>query len=117
MDGTITVTRAIVADAVVLTIAGPVDAATSGQLSTLLAEAIGERCPRLVVLDLRPVEFFAAAGIHVVTRLAAGCRFRGIGVRLVLATGTTAHRVVGLAGGDLEVAAFDDLAAALARRE
>jgi len=70
-------------DHVVVTIAGEVCAFSAPGLATRLWPALDAR-PRTIVLDLRGVTFFAAAGITVLIDLRRRADDRGIRVELVM---------------------------------
>ena len=100
-------------DAAWVHVAGELDMATSPQLE----QALSESHARLVVLDLRAVEFMDCAGVHVI--VSASSDARRDGRRLILLRGSrTVDRVFALTStyGDVEIGDLDLLEPVQPRR-
>jgi len=101
----------------VLALDGEIDADTRPAVSAALHDAVtGSPESDVVVVDLSAVVFFAAAGLHLVVDLAEECRRRGLPVRLVVTSGSTVARVVGIAGLAEFIPTFGTVAQALRAR-
>jgi anti-sigma B factor antagonist len=93
-------------DAVWVHVAGALDIATTPQLERVLRER--QSRARLVVLDLRDLEFMDCAGVHAIVD--ASARARRLGGRLVLVRGApNVDRLFGLTGhlDDVEIGELD----------
>ena len=87
--------------ALVLAVDGVIDAASSAEVGARLRAAVSALPPPpLVVIDLSRVEFFAAAGVHLLIDVADVCARRGLRVRLVVAPESVVARVVDIATVD-----------------
>ncbi|MGO9886299.1 MAG: STAS domain-containing protein [Solirubrobacteraceae bacterium] len=96
-------------------VAGELDIATVPQLDRMLRESQVEA--RLVVLDLRELEFMDSCGAHALVGHAV--RARKAGRRLVLLRGRViVDRMLTLTGcsGDLEIGDMDQVESAVAAR-
>lgn len=91
----------------------------TGELDVMTTRLVLETVPELVdgaagvVLDVSAVTFFDSSALRLVDRLARACGAKGCVLRVVAPPGTTARRVLeiaGMAGRLVE----DDLAAGLA---
>ena len=102
-------------DAAWVHVAGELDIATVPQLDRMLRESQVEA--RLVVLDLRELEFMDSCGAHALVGHAV--RARKAGRRLVLLRGRViVDRMLTLTGcsGDLEIGDMDQVESAVAAR-
>jgi anti-sigma B factor antagonist len=78
------VTRAVHGDAVVVTVSGEVDLDTVGLLEKGLTAARERAIPsRAMVVDLREVRFFGAAGVTALVKADIGCREQGVVLQIV----------------------------------
>jgi anti-anti-sigma factor len=87
-------------------VSGELDIATTPQLESMLREPRLQA--RVVVLDLRQVEFIDASGVHAIVNASIGAR--RVGNRLVLLRGgPDVDRVFALTGssGDIEIVDVD----------
>jgi anti-sigma B factor antagonist len=81
---TLRVTRVVNGDAVVVTVSGEVDIDTVGLLEKRLTAARKRAVPpRAMVIDLRDVRFFGAAGVTALVKADIGCQEQGVGLRIV----------------------------------
>jgi anti-sigma B factor antagonist len=78
------VTRAVHGDAVVVTVSGEVDLDTVGLLEKGLTAARERAFPsRAMVVDLREVRFFGAAGVTALVKADIGCQEQGVVLQIV----------------------------------
>jgi anti-sigma B factor antagonist len=87
-------------------LAGELDIATASQLEQTLDQS--QLAARVVVLDLRKLEFIDSSGVHAIVK--ANSRARQSGRRLVLMRGSpSVDRIFALAGcsDELEIGEFD----------
>jgi len=89
------VIRADLPDAVVLTIAGPLDAVTAPTCEEIIDKTLSSMAPdRSLVIDLYRLEFIAAAGVRSLFRAADAAREAGVPIRIVVATDQYARTVI-----------------------
>lgn len=96
-------------DAVLVTVSGEVDMATSPGLWDAAERAIGVAEGRAVVIDLNGVSFFDSHGLASLDRAADAARSRNVPLRVVAAAGHPARRVLELTGMDKVLAVYDDV--------
>jgi anti-sigma B factor antagonist len=81
---TLRVTRVVNGNAVVVTVSGEVDIDTVGLLDKGLTAARKRAVPsRAMVIELRKVRFFGAAGITALVKADIGCQEQGVGLQIV----------------------------------
>jgi anti-anti-sigma factor len=108
------VSGATTGNAVTLTITGAIDAHTRRAAGTGLREAVATLPPPgVVVIDVTSVGFFAAAGVHLVTDIAALCTHRGLRVRLAATPDTLVEHAIRIAGLDRHIPVFPTVADAV----
>ncbi len=80
--GALAIERRVVGDTLVFALSGELDLATRDLIHDALGE-IGERAPRVLVLDLRGLTFIDASGLHKLLSLAERCREGGPELQIV----------------------------------
>ena len=95
------ITRVVTDDAILLGLAGELDLANADQCGADLAAAVAAAPPpHLVLLDLRELDFLAAAGVRALLSFADDCAQRGLRAALVLDGASNVQRLVRLLGLD-----------------
>lgn len=94
-------------------VAGAVDLLTAPELAEHLAVALADRTPLIVVVDLRHVDFLAAAGLSVLVEADQHARLQHTTLRLVVATHAV-RRVLSVTGLDQTLVIYPVLEPALA---
>ena len=113
----LTVQAEVVLDAVVVRVAGEVDAASSEALRTGLRAAVptASRQPaRILVIDLEGVSYFGSAGLNAMLDCRDEASAQGVAVRLV-STNPVVTRPIEVTGLDEMLPVHPTLAAALSR--
>lgn len=87
-------------DAVLVTVAGEVDMLTAHGLWSAVHRAISDADGRSVVIDLNDVLFFGSHGVAALERAADSARRGNVALRVVIAPGRPARRILELTGLD-----------------
>jgi anti-sigma B factor antagonist len=93
--------------------AGSVDLLTAPELADHLSAALADGTPLIVVVDLRQVDFLAAAGLSVLVAADSQARARDITLRVV-ATTHAVRRALRITGLDQTLRVYPGLEPALA---
>jgi anti-sigma B factor antagonist len=103
----------LVSGVTVATIEGEIDASNASEIATELRSAIDNRAQGMVV-DLTPTRYLDSAGINLLFSLGDDLRARQMGLRIVVAPGSSIARMLSITSLDHAYPTFADVADALA---
>lgn len=106
-DGLMRVGVSATSGTVLVNVAGEVDMLTAHGLWSAAHRAISEAGGRLVVIDLNHVLFFGSHGVAALERAADAARNGNVALRVVIAPGRPARRILELTGLDRVLAVSD----------
>jgi anti-sigma B factor antagonist len=112
----VTITDSPQANSLVIALAGELDLLTAPACADKLTDAVADLSPgcRLVVLDMRQIDFCGSAGLRMLTMFARACTDRGVPVRVLAQRRSVVRRILELTQLDTVLPAFDDVMAATA---
>jgi len=102
-------------DVLTLAVEGDLDLATVPLFQQHADHVLAEGIPALVVIDLAGCEFIDSSGIALLLRQHATLKDHGAALAVV-ANGHAVHRSLSLTGVDVQLAIFEDTAAAIAAK-
>ncbi|WP_034592691.1 STAS domain-containing protein [Hamadaea tsunoensis] len=89
------VTRTDLADAIVLTVTGSLDAFTAPACDQAMVRVLAAVAPgRLLLLDLRRLDFLAATGVRTLSRTVEAARRASIPIRVVVGPGQSTRLIL-----------------------
>jgi anti-anti-sigma factor len=104
----------VVAGVTVATLEGEIDASNAPDIGADLRALVDNRAQGLVV-DLTPTRYLDSAGINLLFSLGDDMRTRQMGLRLVVARGSSIARMLAITSLDRAYPTFPSVAEALAR--
>ena len=105
----------VVAGVTVATIEGEIDASNAPEIATELRSLIDNRAQGIVV-DLTPTRYLDSAGINLLFALGDDLRARQMGLRIVVAPGSSIARMLAITSLDSAFPTYATVEEALATR-